>query len=318
MPKATKQSNKGEPLPSKGILSRGKSVKELKTNYIKMVVYGQNRTGKTTLACSFPKPLALIACEPGIGGGAISVSSMDGVTIYHVTTPETKEDLLSNDPNYPAVTLDEVEILIEEIKDSKHFKTLAVDSVTSLQDLVLYEIVGEIALGQLDWGVISQDQYRQRASRTKEYLKLFLDVPCHVVCTAKEKDHNPPQDERNKLTRGLQIESCFATDLGGNTAGWLHDKCDYIGRLYSAREIKQEEVELKTSSGVKKKIREVDTGRTIRRLLTMLHPNYVAGFRSPVPDNIPEYIDNPTFEKLEKVIKGERIKDAYYPQDERE
>lgn len=315
MPKITKQKNEVTTGRTNGsLLSRGRSVKETKDDYIKIVIYGQNRTGKTTLACTFPKPAALIAFEPGVGGGSSSVKLVDDLQLFHFTTNEMRDTLLESDADYPAFTLDEVEPLIEEIKQSNQFSTIILDSVTSLQDLVLYELVGDVALGQLDWGLVSQDQYRQRAARTKEYIKLFLDLPTHVVCTAKERDHNPSKEERNKLTRSLQVESCFATDLGGNTAGWLHDKCDYIGRLYSCKQTIKEEIEIKTTKGVKLKTKETETGKTVRRLLTMLHPNYVAGFRSAVPDNVPEYIENPTFEKILSVIKGERIEDAYYPE----
>ena len=47
-----------------------------------------------------------------------------------------------------------------------------------------------------------------------------------------------------------------------------------------------------------------ETGRYVRRLRTLPHPNFAAGFRSEVPENLPEYIEEPTYEKLLAVIRG--------------
>ena len=62
------------------------------------------------------------------------------------------------------------------------YATTVVDTATSLQDQVLKEILGldEFPV-MLGWGTVTRDQYRQRSEKTREFLRLFLTIPTHVV-----------------------------------------------------------------------------------------------------------------------------------------
>ena len=44
----------------------------------------------------------------------------------------------------------------------------------------------------------------------------------------------------------------------------------------------------------------------------MLHVNFAAGFRSADPRNVPEWIGEPTWERIKAVVDGKRIEDAKY------
>lgn len=278
---------KRTPRPSStpgSVLSEGIPVGDLDSDFIKIVLYGQNRVGKTTLACQFPKPLLLVAMEPNKTGGAMSVTKVKDVTYLRVSSSEK------------AVRL------AVELKQSNPFATVVVDSVTSYQDIILREILGLTSLPEmLSWGTVSMDQYRMRSEKTREALRPFIDLDCHVVLNAKERDHNPPKDGKPEILHGIQVESFFAADLGGATVGWLNDACDYICRLYIEKEMK-----IVTSTAVPGEPMErlEETGRLVRRLRTMYHPNFAAGIRSATPEKVPEFIQDPTFEKIYKVIRG--------------
>jgi hypothetical protein len=110
---------------------------------------------------------------------------------------------------------------------------------------------------------------------------------------------------RPKIVKRETIESYLASDLGGATVGWLHDACDYIARLYLDKETIMTETEVTINKQSKIRKEEVETGKIVRRLRTMYHPNYAAGFRSCTPERVPEFIEAPTFAKILKVIKGE-------------
>ncbi len=310
MPTVTRQSSKpaarnGKQVsPTGSVLSRAVPVEDLEEEYIKLVLYGTNRSGKTTLACQFPKPLLLVSFEPGASGGAKSVKKIDGVTFLRI---ETKEQAVQ---------------LAGELKGDASYKTHVLDTCTSLQDVILRELMGLAdAPVQLNWGTVSMDMYRERSEQAKEVLRLFRDLPAHTIFVCQEKDHNPPKDDasRNKLTRGLQMESFFAADLGGATVKWMHDSCDYIGRLYVAKEVKEVQRHIKGPAGKTiNKVEEVETGRLVRRLLTMLHPNFAAGIRSETPDAVPEYVEAASpeqmYARLMSVIRGERLEEgAKYP-----
>lgn len=274
-------------------------IADLADDFIKMVLYGQNRVGKTTLACCFPKPLLLVAMEPNKTGGAASVRRVEGVTYLKI------------DSSSKAVRL------AGELKASNPFVTVVVDSATSYQDIILKELLNLGAVPeQLNWGLVSRDQYRERSEKTRECLRPFIDLDCHVIITAKERDHNPPDRDKPRIIRGtnangaigqLEVGSFFAADLGGATVGWLHDACDYIGRMYLDKEVAVRQVK---APGNKVIDQAVETGRIVRRLRTMYHPNYAAGFRSCTPEMVPEYIEAGTpeemYEAIMAVIRGGR------------
>lgn len=269
------------------MLSQAVPVGEVSDDFIKMVIYGVNRVGKTTLACQWPKPLLLVACEPNLTGGSKSVANIPEVTYIRI-----------------AKTI-ELDALCKELRVDSFFRTVVLDTATSLQDVALQEIMErDSTIEQLNFGEVPEDAYRKRSEVCKERLRPLLNLKKHTVIIAQEKDHRKQQERTSKLLRGFQPESMFASDLGGATAQWLHDACDYICQLYLARETK----EVTSLPGTKMESKEqVETGRYVRRLRTMLHPNYVAGFRSPRPELIPEYLESPTFAKIEALIKGQKV-----------
>lgn len=315
--------------PTGSILSQGIPVVELLESYIKMVIYGTNRVGKTTLAVGmidektgkeipgsgFPKPLLLVSFEPNRTGGAQSIKKINGVTYIKIAHSHHAVQLAhelsqSNKSNWRRQGNDWVPLKNSVGQPSytgDPFVTHVLDTATSYQDLILQEILDLDAVPeQLNWGMVSTDQYRQRSEKTKEALRPFLNLACHTVILAKEKDHKP-QEERNKLLRGLQLESFFASDLGSATVGWLHDACDYIARLYLAKETVVKRFTSKIGGKETISEREEETGKIVRRLRTMYHPNFAAGFRSCDPSKVPEHIEDPTFDKIYRIIKGEAL-----------
>lgn len=329
MPTITKQDhrvvNRAKPPSANGsMLSRGVPVGELeRADLLSVLIYGVNRIGKTTLACEFDKPLALISCEPAplTGGGARSVAKVPGVT-HFLVIPSTAKAVWPKSKQAPVAGTAELELLLAEMMADEHFKTVVIDGATSLQDVCLTEIMGLPVLpaqmkiaqfkGDVSDGVATGDQYRDRSSKAKEILRKFLNLPKDRIILAKEKDHNPPRDDkgnvrRDKLTRGLALESFIAADLGQATADWLMDACDCVCRLWMAKEAE------KTRHNVAGKWieGERETGKMIRRLLTQYHPNFAAGIRSPnglEKDGVPEFIEDTTprgmHAKLIKVLRG--------------
>lgn len=289
MPQITKQTRTTSGptrTSSSSVLSEAVPVDQLQDDFVKIVIYGQNRTGKTTLACQFPKPLLLVAFEPTKTGGAKSVTKIPGVTFLRVESSEKAIRLAKELPS--------------------KFKTIVLDSVTSYQDIILKEILNlPDAPSMLGWGTVTQDQYRERSEKTREALRPFLKLDCHVVALAKEKDHNPPKDDRNRLTRGSQLESFFAADLGGATVSWLQDACDAITRLYLDKEV----ITKSYKAAGKEVEREEETGKLVRRLRLKYHTNFAAGLRSPNPELVPEYIEAESpeemYSELMRILNGE-------------
>lgn len=309
MPPPTRQkptgSENGAPIPKGGILGQAIAVDQLAKSPVKLCLYGPNRSGKTTLACQFPKPLLLLSFEPARSGGAESARKIPGVKLLKF------DDHIQSTTNLMG--------LAKELREggANYYKTLVVDSATSLQERVLQEILDlpEVPV-QLDWGEVSSDHYRARSEKTKNLLRPFLDLDLNTIILAKEKDHNPPKEEKvsksgkvqpdmkPRFLRGLQSSSFVACDLGGATAGWLMDACDAICRLYIG-----EETQTKTFNvGGEKKTEEISTGKFTHYLRVGYHPNYAAGVRSADPDLIPEHLSanrpEELYNQLIKVLRG--------------
>jgi len=269
---------------STSVLDEAVDASALLTEYDKVCIYGQNRVGKTTLACQFPKPLLLLSFDPVQTGGAKSIMNVPGVKVLRLTSTEK------------AIRLG------AELKQANPFKTIVIDSATSLQDMVLCEIINLPEIPTvMNWGMIDMDQYRLRSEKTREVLRIFLTgLKCHTVVTAKERDHNPPKDGVPAIVRGIQQESFFSVDLGGQTAGWLQDSCDAVVQLCIMKQYREEEF----GEDDDKQIRVIDTGKSVRKLRLLYHPNYAAGIRSSTPEKVPEFLEAPTYAGLKKIIDG--------------
>lgn len=295
MPRKTTQTGTPPPPVQNGsILSRAVPVSQVKEVYQKVVLYGPNRTGKTTLACEWPKPLLLVSFEPGRTGGAVSVSKVPGVDFVQITNTD---DSLA---------------LGNELREGSKYKTVVVDSASSLQEIILHELMGWTQeKTQLSFGSVSKEIYQARSEKVRDLLAPFLNLPTHTIVICHERDHNPPKDDRNKLVRGLQIESFIAPAIGGATVEWLQTNCGYICRLYVAKEviIDRQPSGIKDAAG--KDIineTEVETGKSVRRLLCVPQQNFAAGMRSATPDSIPDWIDGKSpkdmYQKFQEVVAG--------------
>jgi len=276
------------PSPNGSILSRAGWSSEPAP--LRVVLYGNNRVGKTTLACEFPKPLLLVSFEPNPTGGVESVRGREGVTPVLINS-----------------TADGYKLADELTRDT-YYKTVVVDSATGYQDIVLREILGLSSLPeQMNFGEVSGDQYRDRSGKTREGLRPFLSLAKHVVVTAKEKDHNPPKEEkvnprtgkvqpdmRAKFLRGMTQQSYVAPEVGGASVSWLLDCCGCVCRLYLAQVPVEESRQVNMgSAGVVTQTVTVGE-RVVHRLRTLYHPNFAGGIQAPSGSEVPEYVEGDT------------------------
>jgi hypothetical protein len=242
------------------------------------------------------------------------VRKIPGITYVRVVPNSSPRLKVREKTGEPVITVDESIGLSRELQAAPgRFRSVVLDGATSCQDVILANILDLPELpDQIGWGTASGDQYRERSEKTRETLRPWLDLALNTIILAREKDHNPPREEkvsasgkvspdmRPRFLRGLQSESMIAADLGGATAGWLHDACSCVCRIYIGEELRDRVIKLK--QGTSKE--SVPTGRYIRYLRLAQHPNYWVGIRSRSPESVPEYIENPTWDKLAAVIRG--------------
>ncbi len=292
------------------MLASAVDVTTLRSQWLHMLVYGNNGVGKTRLASTFPKPLLLVSFEPQDEGGALTVAATPGVKFIRPGSTERARQLADELAGGDAVC-----DLPDPKYRGKRYQSLVFDSVTSYQQLKLQELMGwDQPAVQLNFGDVPGDVYRERAEVVKQHLRSWVGLPYHVVFTGKEKDHNPPKEERvnektgkvqpdmrPKFIRGLQQTSLVSVDLGGSAAGWLLDAVPFFGRLYMELEL----VPKKTKVLGEERTEMRETGRYVRALLCSYRPPFVARFQSC--RDVPDVILNPTYERISAAIDGKEI-----------
>jgi hypothetical protein len=145
--------------------------------YVKMLIYGDPGVGKTYAACTAPKPLLILS------EWAIARLTLERLRIDKGIDPDTI---------YVNSWDDFLKAYAYAAANVSKYSTVVVDGLTDLNDRVIEEILKESVMSaasagrrvahdpdQLeigDWGKVS--------NRTLYAMRLFRDLPCHVVMTA--------------------------------------------------------------------------------------------------------------------------------------
>jgi hypothetical protein len=271
MPVVKKQNFKKAPAKSAGVLSRIAPV-SLDENGVKMNVYGRSASGKTTFACTFPKPLLILGAE----NGTRSVYNVKGVDFVLL---EKSGDLAE---------------LIPHVRESGKWATVVLDSASSLQDIILKEILGLEELPvQKSWGLASRDQYGQCGIQTKEYLRGLLGLTCNVVILAQEREFNVENES-------ALLMPFVGSSMTPSTVGWFNPLCDYIVQTFLREQIVEKSV--KVGDKVMKK--QHKTGKVEYCIRTAPDPIYTTKFRVPKGTELPDIIADPDYSKIIELIQG--------------
>lgn len=240
---------------------------------IHVSVYGRSKTGKTRLLTTFPQPILIIGAEDGTK----SILGAPGVKFVRITSVEECFELL-----------DQVV--------QRGFKTVAIDTASALQDLILAQILGLKAIPeQKSWGTATRDQWGQCGLQTKTILAKALDLPINVVVIAHERNFGDDAPQNDMLVPAI------GSALSPTTTAWLNGKVDYICQTY----IREKEVVQEAKHAGQLIKRRVKNGEMEYCLRTGQHPVYMTGFRLPPGFFLPQMITDPSYEKILKIIKGE-------------
>jgi hypothetical protein len=281
MPVVTKQQSKPTAASKNdNVLDRIAPVVEVSDTRILINIFGRNGTGKTTCACTFPKPLLLLGFEDGTKS-IVKVKGVDFVLLQHT---------------------DEVHDVVAMLRKGSKYATLVVDTVTSMQDMILKELMGlDDPMVQIGWGTVSRDQYRARSEKSKALMYKFLTVPCNVVLLAQEKNHTENDEEGGGEVGSDMLKPFVAASLGKSAAGWLCQSVDYICQTF----VREETVKTLTKIGDKQVETHKKTGKPQFCLRTQKgNPIYASKMRMDKMIDPPEYITNPDYDKIMQVVAG--------------
>ena len=222
----------------------------------------------------------------------MSVNDMDGVRFLRVSDQKIPGDKVHGSAKAVAIA--------RELEMANPFKTIVFDTVSSLQDVILVELMGLPKVPEmLSWGFVPDGVYQQRAEKLRETIRPYIDLKnCHRVILAQEKDHNAQEDRggKRKILHTMQQGSFMAPSLGSTNAEWLETACGYIVQLYEDELMVDQVVPQMDATGkpLPPSIQKVPTGKRQRHLRLLYHPNFAGGGRWSYNRNTPEFVTAPT------------------------
>lgn len=241
---------------------------------LKFLIYGRSGTGKTSLACTFAKPLLLIRAEEGTR----SVHNVAGVK----TTPRL---------THP----DELGEVLEMLRAKHEFQTVVLDTAGSYQDVILREVIGRDIPVQMVFGEVTRDQWGQCALQMKERMKAFYDLAdlgYDLVLLAHEREDDTEQ------TSDLLLPTVGAGVMPSVKA-FINKEADYICQTCIREQAVEKRVKLKSGKTIKKTVDEIQF-----LLRTAPHAVYDTKFRLPRGTPVPKFIIDPNYDKIINLIAG--------------
>lgn len=242
------------------------------------VLYGRSGSGKTTLAADFPKPMLYIDVKDE---GTDSIADVKGIDVKSI---EDSDDL--------------EEVLLWLKKNKKAYKTVVIDTMTQVQDMIVAEVADrkkrKIKKGQQpgDFGTLQKQDWGEVSGRMKELILDLRDLPCQVVFIAQDRVFNLEEDD----SQIAELDPEVGPRLMPSVASFLNAAVSVIGHTF---------VRVKTTTKKNDKGKKTTTRSMVYCLRLGPDPVYATKVRSPRDAEVPDFIEDPTYQDILDVIAGE-------------
>lgn len=268
------------PPPANGMGEDGDSVwGSLDT--LRMLLYGESGTGKTTFWATFPGPILCLLCSGGDKPGEL----------LSVNTPEYRRKIT------PRV-IRSFGDLDRKVADARDFQTVVLDHASGLADLILGEIIGRPVPAQKGWGMATRQQYGQLSLQCKEAFRVLLNLPTNVVIVAQQRTFGGDDDDVGSDV----LKPTVGAGLTPSVTGWLNPACDYVVQTFKRPVM--ENVDAVVGG---KTITTQRRGKGVQYCLrTAPHDIYQTKFRVPKGTELPEVIVDPDYSQVRALVDGRR------------
>jgi hypothetical protein len=256
---------------------------------ITILVYGRSATGKTWFWGTFPGPILVVVCSGSFKPGELRT----------LNTPELRRKISQ-------VVLresSEMKTILDYVATTQKYKTVVLDHVSGLEDLVLKELLGLHELpAQKYFGMAKRETYGQVTQMCKEYVRGMLNLPnCNVVIVGQERNFN------TDMSKADMLDPAIGVGVTPSLAGWLQPVCDYVVQTL----IRPKVVKMVTDiSGEKVTTEQRVPGQVDFAIRTHRHDVIATKFRVPKGHLLPDFITDPSYEKLMAAIRGEPVEGA--------
>lgn len=241
------------------------------------VYYGRSGTGKTSLAATHKPPILFLDVNDK---GTDSIADVEDVFVKSIKSTEEWE-----------------KVYWYLYKHPKEFKTVVIDTVSQLQQIVTQEVAEKNDRDldkSFEKGGMTRRDFGKVSGYMKKWIENFRDLPMEVVFIAQDRVFNM-DDEEERTGDALAPE--VGPALSPSVVKTLNAAVMVIGNTYIRRKVTKKEVD-------GKKIKEEKFQYCLR-----IGPNsmFVTKIRKQRSIELPDFIVNPTYEKLLEVIKGEEV-----------
>lgn len=236
-------------------------------DFLNVLVYGESGVGKTVFASTAPRPILWLESE----GGTHSIGDKKGIDVVRV------EGLT-----------DYRQVLQHLTANQDAYKSVVIDSFSETQAAILKDIMraavkadpgrDEFAPLFSEWGRLT--------GIMREIARAYRDLPMNTVITALTRE------DKDDLTGRIKVGPRLSPALSGELPGFM----DAVVYLYTTT-LKKGEVDEK---GVE--VAEKGEPTIVRNGLLKPTGKYAAKLRAPKGSNPPDYITNPTFDDIAKLV----------------
>jgi phage nucleotide-binding protein len=234
-----------------------KSVNEVNA-YLKMCVYGRNKSGKTHFAGSSNLKTLIIDCEEK---GTETLVGRDNIEVYELSRWE------------------ELDWIYWHLKANDHdFEVVAIDTVTMLSTLGLKWVLGDNMDPSADPLMPDRRHYGKLNMALSQAMINWRNLPLHVLFLAQERTETV-EDETDEMATLSEIVPSLTK--GPRTT--LLGAVGTIGRIYTRQVTKKNKTTGKTVE------------RTERRMLVGTSEKFAGGTRIK---NMPRILVNPTLQGI--------------------
>ena len=248
------------------IASRIKPIAEIVTpeSYL---FYGRSGTGKTTLACSFPKPLLLLDINDKGTDSVVDVKEVDVLQCKNW-----------ND-------LEEIYWFLE---GKTKYKTVVLDTITQMQNFGITKMKVEIKGDSK--APMTRPMWGELSGQMKNLLLMYRELPLILIMTAQDRTESV--EEGTEVVYMDEIDPAVGPAVMPSIANVVNPAVKVLGQTYI------KEVRIQEGGKI---IRRIGW-----RLRIGPHPYYITKVRSIKSIKIPANIKNPTYEKIKNALRGER------------
>lgn len=242
-------------------------------------LYGRSGSGKSTLAASWPKPILYLNIRDNGTDSICDVEDIDVVDIE--SSDQLREQILW--------------LHAQAERGKLIYKSVILDTMTQLQGMLVEEMGEKKKLNGKkragDFGTLTKQDWGSIAGDLKAAIMDIRNLPIESVFIAQERVFNVGDEEDDGID---QLAPEVGTRLMPSVNSDLCASVSIIGNTFIKLKVTKEKVGGKTVRHVKK------------LYCLRLGPNevYTTKIRKPKGVEAPDYIVDPTFRKIKKIMKG--------------